>query len=403
MAAVSAISFYTEEEVLKLADLIGTAKGEPTEEGEFVKKIKQLQEKEKTEEICLALAKESASLLTLDARDLEKVYNLLIAIISKAEATTVTRALPTILDPIIKSPGDKVHLKLKVLSNLYNSLPASSESRYTVFIAIVKFAAITDELYVLAPSLAQLETLCTSWDLGLAEKRELYLLLSQDLSLSLDFKQDALDYLVKYLATFEGADATALKTVKEHAIRAVKEAISTPTVYNFEDLFRLQAVQNLKSFREFVKANAGFIEKEGIVKTKEEIEKVLVRKMRLLTLASVAGQYVDGEMGYGVVAEALEIPESEVEIWVIDGIRAELIEGKMNQLKKAVLVSRSTHRVFSKKQWGDLSDRLGEWKSNLKELLQVLANAKLIAASQNPAVIEAMMSQQHQQSQEASA
>jgi translation initiation factor 3 subunit M len=44
--------------------------------------------------------------------------------------------------------------------------------------------------------------------------------------------------------------------------------------------------------------------------------------------------------------------------------------------------SRSTHRVFTDKHWGQLADKIADWKSNLKEVLQVLSNAKLIAESQ---------------------
>ena len=47
---------------------------------------------------------------------------------------------------------------------------------------------------------------------------------------------------------------------------------------------------------------------------------VLERKIRLLTLASVAFENVGGDLSYAKVASALEVDSSDVERWVIDGM-----------------------------------------------------------------------------------
>jgi translation initiation factor 3 subunit M len=164
-------------------------------------------------------------------------------------------------------------------------------------------------------------------------------------------KQESFDLLLKYLITFESADANALKTVKDQATRAIKEAIELPEVTNFEDLFRLTAIQSLKAsnpkllellnifldktlkeYRAFSKKNPDFVSKSGLVADQ------IVHKLRLLSLATLAAGHVGGDVPYSTIAETLEIQESEVELWVIDGIRTGLIDAKMNQLKKVVVI-----------------------------------------------------------------
>lgn len=143
-------------------------------------------------------------------------------------------------------------------------------------------------------------------------------------------KRESYEYLLRYLTTFEGGDAASLKSSKEQATRAIREAIQIPDVLNFEDLFRLQAIQSLKpsklfdllkifmqeglkQYREFVAKNAGFVEKEGL----SEVENV--KKIRALTMATLAAKNIQGEVAYEVIAKELEVSEEEVEVWVING------------------------------------------------------------------------------------
>lgn len=46
----------------------------------------------------------------------------------------------------------------------------------------------------------------------------------------------------------------------------------------------------------------------------------LERKIRLLTLASLASSHIGQNLSYSKVAEGLQVDPSEVEKWVIDGM-----------------------------------------------------------------------------------
>lgn len=59
--------------------------------------------------------------------------------------------------------------------------------------------------------------------------------------------------------------------------------------------------------------------------------------MQLLSLASLAVE--QRELPYERVAEALQIKPEEVEHWVISAIGAKLIDAKMDQLRRLVIVT----------------------------------------------------------------
>ena len=74
-------------------------------------------------------------------------------------------------------------------------------------------------------------------------------------------------------------------------------------------------------------------------------------------------------MSYSKIASSLEIPSEDVEVWLIDIIRAGLVEGKLSQARQELLVHRSTYRTFGKEDWEELDSRLEEWKTALEGVL----------------------------------
>lgn len=69
---------------------------------------------------------------------------------------------------------------------------------------------------------------------------------------------------------------------------------------------------------------------------------------------------------------ALQVPSEDVEIWVIDTIRAGLVEGKLSQLNQVFLVHRCSYRVFGEKQWVEVQGRLDTWRASLEGVLGVV-------------------------------
>jgi len=158
-------------------------------------------------------------------------------------------------------------------------------------------------------------------------------------------------------------------------------------VFDFDSLFKLDAVLNLKNHELFyllqVFLNGGLLEfrvwqssHPQALETYQIASSELERKIRLLTLASLAFKHIGQSLSYAKVAEALQVDPSEVEKWVIDVIRAGLVWGKLSQTTQSLHISRAIARSFEREQWLALEKQLVAWKSGLAGILDVVANAK---------------------------
>ena len=183
------------------------------------------------------------------------------------------------------------------------------------------------------------------------------------------------------MATFGESDDT-VALAKDIVVRA----ISMENYFAFEDLLQYNAVQKLKGSEEYelldVFLNGTLTTYQSFASSHASLIKNPennIQKMRLLSLASLGSENLSRELTYSDIAANLQIPEEEVEMWVIDVIRAGLVEAKLDQLNKTVIVHRSIYRVFGQEQWKKLSTSLSAWKENLNEILAVIGNAKLIA------------------------
>lgn len=206
------------------------------------------------------------------------------------------------------------------------------------------------------------------------------------LRLQLNYRYQSLEFLLKHLTSFNGTAESAAQ--KATATRAIVESIALPEVLNFENLLKIEAIQNLKSEKVYellsvfmsgnVQDYRGLVAKNGgLLKDLGLEEEETLRKIRLLSLASLGSENLTRELSYQEIAKALEVEEGDVELWVIDVIRAGLVEAKLNQVSKLVIISRSIYRTFGNAQWQQLSQRLNGWKQSLADILQVIANAKL--------------------------
>jgi translation initiation factor 3 subunit M len=101
-----------------------------------------------------------------------------------------------------------------------------------------------------------------------------------------------------------------------------------------------------------------------------------------LTLASLAASAPGRELPYSIITRRLHIPSEEVELWVIDVIRAGLVEGKLSQLNQTFLIHRSTYRSFGTSEWEEIGVRLESWKQSLRNILEVVKSAREQASTQ---------------------
>ena len=81
-------------------------------------------------------------------------------------------------NPVTSSPANGSGLALSILSTIFNILPADSEVRFHVLLAILRVIRATTNFEYLRPQLKQLDSWLQAWDVEAEEQRKLYLAVS---------------------------------------------------------------------------------------------------------------------------------------------------------------------------------------------------------------------------------
>ncbi|TVY82563.1 Eukaryotic translation initiation factor 3 subunit M [Lachnellula suecica] len=347
------------------------------------------------DEVLKKLVTASAGLNSYPEKEFTAAYNLLVYLVM--QSPSVNMFLPRICEnlskPITSAPVNGAGLALNVLTTIFNLLQPDNEVRSNVFTAILRLVKNSGNFETLRPQLKKLDTWIEEWDLDEEDQRKLFGQLA-DVAEENGEQGESYQYVLKALRTFESAEYSS-KEAQDLSLRALKAALVSTTHFDFHDLTSLPTIQalsddhseyselleifsekELEDYNDFRDENEDWLETEGLDNS------VLHRKMRLLTLASVAASTNSKELEYKRIAKALQIPVEDVEMWVIDVIRAGLIEGKLSQQKQVFLIHRTTYRVFGEKQWREVATRLDTWRSSLRAVKEVISRERQQAEAQ---------------------
>ncbi|KAH8094944.1 PCI-domain-containing protein [Cristinia sonorae] len=279
--------------------------------------------------------------------------------------------------------------KYRIISNLFNTIPKTSGLRFPVQQTLLEIASTHDELNYLALSTGGVEKWLSEWEISPEEK-------SSFLKTLVEAYSKAGDAETSYQYTLAYVRSLPLSSAESAAVSAISTALRSPTVFDFDPLFRLDAVVAAKSHEIFsllqIFLNDGLSEYKAWEAThadlfpKYDLDKAqLERKIRLLSLATLAFQNIGRDVAYSVLSKALQVEQDDVERWVIDAIRAGLVSGKLSQTTHTFHVVRATARLFEREQWEVLEKRLAAWKTGLASVLEVVASAKKRNGTDGPA------------------
>ncbi|KZT42985.1 PCI-domain-containing protein [Sistotremastrum suecicum HHB10207 ss-3] len=317
-------------------------------------------------------------------REIEGFFNLLFShFILYFPPTPDNEPRYTSLLKVISGQVSLEHLavQLRILSNLFNAIPRQSHLRLQVAKAILQATSSGEGLAVLQLSNLNVEQWISEWDTTPEEKSQFLKLLS-DAYLQLEKRDEAYGLSLRHLQILPSSSPNA----QSAAIATVSSALQNPATFNFDPLFKIDSVVQLKDhpilallrifltgdisdYTKFESSHSAFLEESQLS------QDVLRRKIRLLTIASLASHHIGGEVAYSEIASAIDVPEESVEKWLIDVIRTGLISGKISQPKRTLRITRSTTRSFERFEWEALEKRLLVWKSSLAGVLDVVNNA----------------------------
>lgn len=317
-------------------------------------------------------------------------YNLLVHLVR--QSPNLDKFLPKICQnlsaPIKSSPNNGPGLALSILTTIFNILPPTNDTRYHVFLAVLRVVRASSSFELLRPQLKNLDSWIAAWETDEEDQRKLYFEIANVAAEAGEDAQTFL-YLLRALRTIPVEDVSAPES-RGLALRALKAALFHPSHFDFQELTSSDSVQALRrsdpewyelleifnaelldDYNDFVESHEDFFS------TVTADASVLHRKMRLLTLASLAASTQSRSLPYQHIARALQIPGEDVEMWVIDVIRAGLVEGKLSQLNQTFLIHRSTYRVFGEKQWTEVQGRLDTWRASLEGVLAVVRQERI--------------------------
>lgn len=335
------------------------------------------------------LVSASSALNSAPEREVQAAYDLLIHLVTQAPEpdTYLPPICKYLSSPITTSPNNGTGIALGIFGTVFNSIQPDDDTRYHVLLAILDLLRRSSNFDVIEPQLKNMDRWSQQWELDTQEIKKLSLAVSEAAAAA-GRSDISYQYLLKALRTLQ-QDATSTEA-RELSLKALKDALQNERHFDFEDLTALDSIQALRKsdqtwfellelfssesyddLQDFKEGNPSFISNSGLN------ESVLDRKMRLLTLASLAAHASSTRtLAYAQIAKALNIPSEDIESWVIDTIRSGLVEGKLSQQKQEFLIHRSTYRVFGENQWREVAGRLETWRASLVNVLHVIRQQK---------------------------
>ena len=276
-------------------------------------------------------------------------------------------------------------LKLRILGLMFCHLKPTDPLCYIIFchrVRLAKHLRLTSSALV---DLDKLKCWVEGWSLSQSDKRALYKLLwevYEHVNLQLATK-----FLVELLKTYSAASVQEEEEPLKLAEHAIVLAIADGRQLVFDDLLALPAVkalqtrkiyqlfdifvrERLSAFEKFYKENKSFVDELGL-KYDE-----CVRKMRLLTLASLAEECRD--IPFATLTAELNLPAEELELFVVEAIGMRLIEARVNQVMQRVVITKSVYRTLTTDHWKLLHKRLSLWKQNIHVVKSSLNNFKSV-------------------------
>ncbi|KAF8263947.1 hypothetical protein EI94DRAFT_1772790 [Lactarius quietus] len=347
MTKTDAVAIFAEgtfeDQIAELAGYISLSRPEP-ERAPYVQSIRQKLEVEEGQtplsddvtrrrEVFSVVFGDVKGLGEGTDREIEGFFNLLYAHLLDLWPvdSPETKKYVTDLLPIVTSASAEPPIKYRILTNFFNTLLRESSLRLPVYYALLDLASTNDELHVLQVSRADVEKWIKEWEITPSEKSAF---LERLVDVFSKAKQRETAYHYK-LAHVRSLDPTSQST-QHTALDAIATALSDPSIFDFDPLFKLDAVLAAQAhplfalLRVFLSGGLDDLHawQRAHANTAGEFSldaAQLERKIRLLALADLGFQNIGQDLPYAQVATVLQVPVTQVERWVIDAIRAGLL------------------------------------------------------------------------------
>ena len=283
------------------------------------------------------------------------------------------------LSDLVAGSTENAAVRTRFLAQLFNTV-GDSQVKYGALLAALRYAAKAGTTGQLMPAWeGSLDSFMGSFgDVGPGAKRELYVAFAEQYAepcaKSYKCLLQAVATLDKEPAAGAGAGELVAKAIVEflkakdvyscdllHGA-AVKGMGKSSKHYGMVELLQIFVEGQFSDYEAFMGKNKGLLGAHGL-----DAEDC-ARKMRIMTLAGIASTADAGEVSYAYVKEALGIEGDTVEKWIVSAIGAGVLEGRMDQMREVLEVSKTTARTFKAADWDEVAKRLSMFKTNLNSI-----------------------------------
>lgn len=238
--------------------------------------------------------------------------------------------------------------RLRILSILLNWLHERDPARYDVYCAQIKVAGKAGMIDQISVSLDQVKSWIKMWEVDGEKARVVYRLLFDALTEDRQ-SEEATKVMVELLRTYSDENASE---VKDDAKNCIVSLLGRPNVLIMDFLLTLPPVRalqgepiyqllsifvsgRLSDYVEFYEKNKDFVDSCGLSHEKN------LHKMRVLTFMSIGE--AKSEVSFEDLCKELNISSDEVEEFVIEALRSQLIRTKVDQVNKKVIIRYSNY------------------------------------------------------------
>eukprot|EP01127_Copromyxa_protea_P015662 TRINITY_DN4545_c0_g1_i1.p2 TRINITY_DN4545_c0_g1~~TRINITY_DN4545_c0_g1_i1.p2 ORF type:complete len:387 (-),score=118.35 TRINITY_DN4545_c0_g1_i1:66-1226(-) len=334
---------------------------------------------------CMNKLASESDLLFAKANDtgLVSFFALFSTLLLKLGKDTVEELLPKVIATIASSTERK-HIRLQILGDIFN-LDANTSHKVKVLNTIFKYAVESDQIEAVQSHITALDDWVYELNLDNAQLRTLIASILPGLQNS----PESRDLVIRYLSTFkdgEKFDAAEEALVKKVLVELMKaqnaetteldELLDSSILSELKgspeyELLTLFSNGNCEQYKAFVEKNQAFFSESGIDAEISGHSIALATFSRICAFKKV--------VTYAEVAEALKISEDEVEPLAIDAVMQGLVDARLDQPQKTILVKYARQRSYGKNEWTALGERVEAFKTNILDLVKVLEETKATA------------------------
>ncbi|XP_050407989.1 eukaryotic translation initiation factor 3 subunit M [Patella vulgata] len=322
--------------------------------------------------------------------DIEMVFNGVISLVLLLPPNEAESVVTLFCEKVGKAPATdkRINIRLKMLSNLFHGVEASSPLRYVVYLSLVRLAGQADMLSMAPTDLDEIKVWIAKWDISAQKVQTLLRTLHNALTLAKAINSTKV--LIELLGTYTEDNASQ---AREDAHKCIVTCLADKDMFLMDHLLTLKPVKflegelihdlltifvsgRLAQYQQFYKNNTDFVTSFLGLSHEDNLQ-----KMRVLTFMQTVENRK--EIDYSTIEKEMQIDEVDVEEFIINVLRTKTVQATIDQMQKKVIINWTTHRTFGKQQWQLLRQKLASWQTNLSNVEASLHS--LAAMSQTPA------------------